>query len=233
MTLLVIIVKQGDSSMCDDKSWNTQAASLPSSEVSSLFLATSGGFPAQSTATRRYADAWERDCKTDGLPWTESSSHNTPSPYFRKFGNKQTTYSTSVTQEGANSSCDQRFKEKSELKLLLGAMAVERGDPTQPGAGVTARCPCAPRQPSELQLQPSHGWTHRYSCECSKASASAQPYSLSPTNSKAPKQQTCADSCCPRQKHSLSLQGKPPKEGRHSPAMLKPLVPLKYKRCFY
>lgn len=61
-----------------------------------------------------------------------------------------------MTQEGATSSCHEQFKDKSELKLLLGAMAWRGGGPTQPGAGVTAQCPCAPGQSSELQLQPSH-----------------------------------------------------------------------------
>lgn len=104
---------------------------LPSPKVSSLFLLTLGGFPAQSTATR-CADAQPpgnspgRDCKTARLCWTKGPSHHAPSRYLRKVGKKQTTYSTSMTQEGANNSCNQQFKEKSELKLLLGFRDVER-----------------------------------------------------------------------------------------------------------
>lgn len=175
----------------------------------------------------------ERDCKTAGLRWTEGPSYHTLSQYFRKVSNKQTTYSTSMTQEGATSSCDEQFKDKSELKLLLGAMAVERG------RSHTARCWChcpvslcswaikwtpataQPRLNPSLQL-----WTQQSLCPCSTTFFLQQTVA----NQRSRLVQTAA---VPGDKHSPSLQGKPPKEGRHSPAMLKLLVQLKYKHCFY
>lgn len=53
--------------------------------------------------------------------------HTTPQvKYLRKVSKKQTTYSMSMTQEGATNPCDPQLKEKSEPKLFLCFMDMKR-----------------------------------------------------------------------------------------------------------
>lgn len=89
------------------------------------------------------------------------------------------------------------------------------------------------------------GWACSYSCdEGSKASFSTQPHWLfqqTIMNHTHTQEKTSKASfhlhLLLSQKTSIlfspSLQGKPPKEGRHSPVMMKLLVLWKCKHCFY
>lgn len=169
------------------------------------------------------------------LSWTRGPSH-TLIQNSRKLSKKQITYSMNMTQEGATNSCNKQFIEKSIWKLFLDFTGME-----------IVRSQTGPaRSRQHCLFLRAIKWTPATAEPRAITVKAAKPLPLpnhihflqqTVMNQKVDFQSQSALASAAVQATSipsrLSLQGKPPKEGRHSSAMLKLLVQWKYKHCCY